>query len=127
MRIDKLTLKAREALAQAQEIAEKRAQQELRPEHMLLALLSQEDGVVPPLLQKIGIPVGALRKEVERKLDSLFWVEGAAAEVFIGRDFKELFNAALKDADALQDTYVSTEHFLLALSEAGATKALLRG
>jgi ATP-dependent Clp protease ATP-binding subunit ClpB len=127
MRMDKLTLKSREALARAQEIAEEHTQQELRPEHLLLALLAQEDGIVPPLLQKIGVPLAALRAEVERKLASLPRVEGAAAEVFIGRDFKDLFNAALKEADALRDAYVSGEHFLLALLAAPGTKEILKG
>src|SRR6266850_1503429 len=103
MRVDKLTLKAREALVHAQELADEHKQQELRPEHMLVALLQQEDGLVPALLQKIGVPTGALLKEADRKLGSLPRVEGAAAEVFIGRDFKDLFNQALKEADALKD------------------------
>jgi ATP-dependent Clp protease ATP-binding subunit ClpB len=127
MRTDKLTLKAREALAHAQELADTRSQQELRPEHLLLALLEQEDGLVPALLQKIGVPVAAVRNEVDHKLSGLPKVEGAAAEVFIGRDFKEVFNAALKEADALKDVYVSGEHFLLALCEAPVTKAILQG
>jgi ATP-dependent Clp protease ATP-binding subunit ClpB len=127
MRTDKLTLKAREALARAQDIADQKHQQELRPEHLLLALLEQEDGLIPPILQKIGVPIPPIRLEVERKLDGLPQVEGAAAEVFIGRDFKDLFQAALKEADALKDTYVSAEHFLLALCGAANTKALLKG
>jgi ATP-dependent Clp protease ATP-binding subunit ClpB len=126
MRTDKLTLKARDALAAAQELAHARSQQELQPEHLLAALCDDKEGLTPALLAKMGVPVPALRSDVDRAIAAFPRVEGAAADAFIGRDFKDVFNAAMKEADTLSDTYVSTEHFLLALADHGDTKRLLK-
>ncbi len=128
MRLEKLTIKAQEAVAAASDIAEKRAHQELGPEHMLVALLQQEGGVSTALLRKLGADPEIILQAAERKLNEQPQVRGQTAELFIGRRFKDLGEEANRQASAFKDEYVSSEHFLLALvsKDLGAASAVLR-
>src|SRR5919197_5549955 len=116
MRLDQFTVKAQEAITSAQTEAEKSDHAEVTPEHLLQALLEQEGGVVPAALAKIGIAVSALLQEAERSLAGLPRQKGAPTHLSPRLD--AVFKNALREAEALKDEYVSTEHMLLGLLEA---------
>jgi ATP-dependent Clp protease ATP-binding subunit ClpB len=128
MRLDKLTIKAQEALQQAQELAGQRGHQELTPEHLLAALIAQEQGVVSALLRKLGVDPDALGAAVGRTLDELPQVHGASADIYVGRRLKQLLEDSERQAKEFKDEYVSTEHMLLALAskDHGAASRVLK-
>jgi len=113
MRLDQFTVKAQEALASAQTEAEKADHPEVTPEHLLRALLDQEGGVVPAAFGKLGVSTGAIRQEVERVLAALPRTQGAATHLSPRLD--AVLKNAMREAEALKDQYVSTEHVLLGL------------
>ena len=116
MRYDKFTIKSREALADAQETAEKDRHPEVRPLHVFAALLDQEDGIVVPILRKLGVSIPQLRSAVTTAMDKLPRVDGAS--VYMASSLTEVLKSAQKEADKLSDEYVSTEHLLLAIASA---------
>ncbi|MBI3126355.1 MAG: ATP-dependent chaperone ClpB [Candidatus Tectomicrobia bacterium] len=120
MRWDKFTRKTQDALQQAQEVAQRKGHQGLMPLHLFLALLEQEDGVVPALLAKASIPAEPLRRQVEGALDRLPQVSGGGLDVFIAPELRRYLEAAQAEAQALSDEYASGEHFVLAGLEAKA-------
>jgi ATP-dependent Clp protease ATP-binding subunit ClpB len=122
MKIDQLTLKAREALAASRDAAIERHHAAVGPEHLLLALLEQEEGVVPRILGKLGADPRVVRADLDRSFDKLPRAHGAALDVDFGRELKNTWEAAAKQADEMKDEYISTEHFLIALA-AGKTLA----
>ena len=126
MRLDQFTVKAQEALGGAQTLAEKSDSPEVMPEHLLRALLDQQGGVVPSALGKMGISTPALGADVDLALASLPRTQGASTQISPKLD--AVFKAGLREAEALKDQYVSTEHMLLALLEgkAPAAEALKR-
>src|SRR3569623_1420388 len=127
MRLDKMTVKAQEALRAANDLAEQRNHHEPTPEHVLSALLTQEQGIAPALLRKMGTPVEAVAQAVNRALDEQPQVKGAAAEIYMGRRLKDLIQAAEKRSKDFKDEYTSSEHLLLALvggNHGAATRAL---
>src|SRR4026207_732711 len=113
MRLDQFTIKAQEAIAAGQTNAEKSDHPEVTPEHLLQALLTQEGGVVPAALNKLGVNTGAILQDVERAIGVLPHTQGAATHVSPKLD--AILKASLREAEALKDQYVSTEHLLLAL------------
>ena len=113
MRMDQFTVKAQEVLTAAQTEAEKKDHPETTPEHLLAAMLAQEGGVVPAALGKMGVNTAAIAREAERALGSLPQTRGAATQMSPRLD--GVLKDALREADALKDQYVSTEHLLLAL------------
>jgi ATP-dependent Clp protease ATP-binding subunit ClpB len=115
MRLEQFTVKAQEALTGAQTAAEKRDHAEFTPQHLLAALLSQEGGVVPSALGKLGANTGQIQAETERSLQGLSQVQGAQTHVSPKLD--AVLKQALREAEALKDQYISTEHLLLALLE----------
>jgi ATP-dependent Clp protease ATP-binding subunit ClpB len=115
MRFDKYTTKAQEAVAAAQQLAGQFDHSELRPLHLLSALLSESDGVVVPVLQKMGANVGRIRQMVQSELERLPRATGT--QLGLSRALGDVFNQAQKEADRLKDEYVSTEHLLLALAD----------
>ncbi len=135
MRMDKLTNRFQQALADAQSLAVGRDHQFIEPAHLLAALLDQEGGV-RPVLAKAGVAVDALRTRLDALLDRLPTVEGSAGEVHIGNDLARLLNLTDKYAQQRGDQYIASELFLLAaledkgdvgqlLREAGGTKRAL--
>ncbi|MCD6498279.1 MAG: ATP-dependent chaperone ClpB [Deltaproteobacteria bacterium] len=116
MRLDKLTIKAREALADAQDLAGRFGHQDITPEHVLVVLLRQEDGVVGPICQKVGADPQAMASELEQYLERQPKVAGAGLDGYLGSRTKELLDRAFKKADQFKDEYVSTEHILLAVA-----------
>src|SRR5438309_4423326 len=120
--LDKLTMKTRAALDGAHQQALARNHQEIVPEHVLFALLSDPEGVVYPLLQQLGVQPKALRDRVGEALDRIPKVfAGGQVEPRFGAGVSKLLQAAGAEADSLTDEYISTEHLLLAmLDDAGS-------
>ena len=116
MRLDQFTVKAQDAITSAQTDAEKRDHPEVTPEHLLQTLVSQEGGVVPAALGKMGLNTGGILQDVARALDALPHTQGAATHLSPKLD--GVLKQALREAEALKDEYVSTEHLLLALLDA---------
>ncbi len=115
MRLDKLTIKAQEALQAARDLADQRGHQEMAPEHLLHALLTQDEGVASAVLRKLGADPEALVRKNEAALAELPQVRGATAEIYVGRRLKDLLDQAAKQSEELKDEYVSSEHLILAL------------
>ena len=128
MRLDKLTIKAQEAVQAANDLASSRGHQELTPEHVLAALLDQTDGVTAALLRKVGVDPTVLRQAVERALDDQPQVRGSTADIYVGRRLKELLETAARQSKEFKDEYVSSEHLLLALvaKDHGAASTALK-
>ncbi len=116
MRFDKLTIKSQEALSEAQSAAGSRGHSEIQPAHLLAALLGQAEGSTVPVLQKLGVPLDVLQGEVEKLLEQLPKVSGGA-QPQLSRNLSRVLEAAFKEAEALKDEYVSTEHLLLAIAD----------
>jgi len=116
-RFDKLTVKAQEALQNAQQNAQNHAQQQLLPIHLLAALLHEEQGIVRPLIQKIGAPLERLESMVDGEVDRLPKVSGAGFEVTLGPVTARILDQAQDAAQKMKDSFVSTEHLLLALTQ----------
>src|SRR3954469_20995757 len=116
MRFDKFTIKAQEAVSGAQELAQRKNNAEILPLHVLAALLNETEGVVQPLLQKLGANAARIRQIVESELDRLPSATGT--QLGLARSTQDVFAQAQKEADRLKDEYVSTEHLLLALAQA---------
>ncbi len=128
MNLNRFTEKAQEAIVAAQRLAEERRHTEIEPEHLLYALVTQEGGVVPAVLEKLGISPRTLLPRIETALSGLARA-ATATQVYVSPRFKRVFDAAQEEADRLKDEYVSTEHFLLAMAddvEKGAAGQILR-
>ncbi len=117
MRFDKFTTKFQQALADAQSIAIGHDNQIIEPQHLLLALLNQEDGSTSSILQRAGVNVGGLRKALDAAIDRLPQVQGHGGEVTIGRDLANLLNLTDREAQKAGDQFIASEMFLLALTE----------
>ena len=122
MRLDKLTLKAQEALSAAQEIAATHGHQQVEPLHLLAALLQQQEGVVPPLLGKLGVRGESVTAEIEKDLGHLPKVSGAG-EQYLSKASNDVLKRSFEEAAQFKDEYVSTEHLLLALAGGGRDAA----
>ena len=120
MRVDKLTIKTQEALEKASKIASQRHNQEIAPEHLLIAMLEQEEGVTPSILKKLGSDPTWLMERLEGIIDSKPQVSGVDAGSMMSRDLKAILDAAWSEAERLHDEYLSTEHILLAMTEKAA-------
>src|SRR3954466_7495691 len=127
MKLDKLTVKAQEAVAAARDAAMALHHAEVRPEHLLVALLEQEGGVVPRILAKIGADARVVRTDLDQAFEKFPRARGAALDIDAGRAFKDVWEAAGREADAMKDEFISTEHFMIALagSKSGAGEALI--
>src|SRR5436309_2107050 len=111
MRFEKFTTKLQEALAEAQSLALGRDQQYIEPEHLLAALLDQEDGGVAGLVSKAGGSVPALKKKIFNSIEKLPKVEGAPGEVHLSRELTQLLNVTDKEAQKRGDQYIASELF----------------
>ena len=129
MNVNRLTEKARDALVEAQRQAEQRGHSQIEPEHLLLALVQQEAGVVPQILQKLGVQPRTVAVELESALDRFPRVQGQA-QAYLSPSLNQVADNAEKEAATFKDEYTSTEHLLLAMTDARATStvaALLKG
>jgi ATP-dependent Clp protease ATP-binding subunit ClpB len=116
-RFDKFTVKAREAVQAAQSLADQGEHQAIEPEHLLLALVQQQEGVVGPILSRLGVPADAVRRDVEAELAKLPHVRGGSAGQYLGPRLASVFQRAQQEADRLKDEFVSTEHLLVAIAQ----------
>jgi len=124
MNLDKYTQKSQEALLSAQNLAQEYNHQSIEPTHILLALLQQEDGVVPALVTKIAGSTQALLNEVKEDLNRRPQVRGSNVEVGLSRPAVDVLQAAERYAKGMGDDYVSTEHILLGLTDSIEGKRL---
>ena len=121
-RFDKFTVKAQEALQATQDIAGRYGNQQLEPLHLLLALIEQKEGIVPVILERLGVAPATVTLEAEKALDALPKV-GGATDHYLSPALKEIFDQALKETEQFKDEFVSTEHLLLALARKSADTA----
>ncbi len=117
MRLDKFTTKFQQALADAQSLAIGGDQQFIEPQHLLLALINQDDGGTTSLLSRAGVNVPGLKRDLEQALTRLPQVQGHGGDVSIGRDLTNLLNLTDKEAQKRGDQFIASEMFLLALCE----------
>lgn len=117
MRLDRFTIKAQEAISEAQNLADQNGQPEITSEHLLLALLSQEEGIVSPVMQKVGVDPNSVRGRLKSAIDRMPKVSGVAGNLYISAALKEVLEKSWEEAQRMKDEYVSTEHLLLAISE----------
>jgi len=115
LRFEKMTVKAQEAVQAAQEVAARHEHQEIVPLHLLEALVAQTDGVVSPLLARLGIRSEVLSREIDRDLGRLPKVEGFTQQ-HMGRALNDVLEKAFAEAEKFKDEYVSTEHLFLAIA-----------
>jgi len=119
MRYDKLTVKAEEVIQDAETIAHKYNNSEIAIEHMLYALLTQKDGVIPPLVDKLGINKEALISDVEEAISSKAKVYGDGAVINTSPEITKVLNQSETESGILKDEYISTEHIFLAILDSG--------
>src|ERR1041384_4161988 len=104
MQLERFTVKAQEALQGAQSIAQKYSHQEIDGEHLMMALLDQPEGLLQPLLQRLGVPIPALRADLERELGRRAKVQGTTSvDTFLGNSLKKALDAAQAEAGKLKD------------------------
>ncbi|MBQ6674371.1 MAG: type VI secretion system ATPase TssH, partial [Spirochaetia bacterium] len=116
MNQEKFTVKTQEAIMEAQHLVTKYNHPVLEPEHLLLALLTQQDGIIPPLVDKLGAGKDLLISETERLLQRLARAYGGVAQVSLSNATYQILNEAEKEADNLKDEYISTEHIFMAIA-----------
>ena len=125
MDLDKFTQKAQEALFQAQQMARDLNHQNIEPAHLLLALLRQEDGVIPAVVTKVSGSVEAISEDLRLELDNRPKVYGGGTgDASLSRATSDVLSAAERYAKGMQDDYVSTEHILLGLADSNESKRL---
>jgi len=124
MNLEKYTQKSQEAIFSAQSIAREFNHQAIEPAHLLLALLRQEDSVVPAIVTRVAGSVLALREEVQKELEKRPRLYGASGEVGLARPTVDALEAAERYAKGMQDEYISTEHLLLGLTDSIEGKRL---
>jgi ATP-dependent Clp protease ATP-binding subunit ClpB len=118
MQVEKFTLKAQEALQEAKAIAERKNHQQIDVEHLLLGLLEQKEGVVIPILQKLGANIDLIISQLDGELNRIPKVTGGGAgQVYLSSRLNEIFNAAWKETERLMDEFLSTEHLLIAIAD----------
>ncbi len=115
MRFDRFTIKAQEALAEAMNIAGERNHPEVTPLHVLYALTTQEQGAVPAIFKRLGVSSGQVIGLIEEKFKNLPKIVGSAARVTLSSDMERVLESAWKEAQALKDDYLSTEHLVLGI------------
>ncbi|MBU2598269.1 MAG: ATP-dependent chaperone ClpB [Actinobacteria bacterium] len=117
MQFDKFTIKAQEAIANAQKIATEKSNQNVEVEHLLQVLLEQEDGIIVLILQKMGILIGDLKINLEKLINKIPKVYGAEVGSYISSTLRKVIDKSFDEANKLKDEYISTEHLLIALTE----------
>src|SRR6266540_7234134 len=114
MQLDRFTTKAQGALQDAQRIAKEHSHQAIDGEHLMLALLQQSEGLIQPLLQRLGVQPLQIANEIEAELGRRAKVQGGT-ELYMTPDLRKTLDAAENEARKLKDEYTSTEHLLLGL------------
>ncbi|MGH9516997.1 MAG: Clp protease N-terminal domain-containing protein, partial [Terriglobales bacterium] len=117
IRWDKFTVKAQEAVQRANELASEHGNPEVLPLHLLTALLEDKEGIVPPIMEKIGIGPQSVLSDLYQEMERQPKISGAAAQATLSQAANQLLDRAFKEADTFKDEYVSTEHLLLAATQ----------
>ncbi|MCI5140833.1 MAG: type VI secretion system ATPase TssH, partial [Candidatus Electrothrix sp. ATG1] len=116
MQLDKFTVKSQEAIQAAHSLAEQFGNPEMQPEHLLKALLEQPEGVVVPVLQKLGVTPAVVLSETDQLIAKLPKVSGSGAgQSYMSKTFTKVVDQAAKEASSMQDEYVSQEHLFLGI------------
>ena len=123
IRWDKFTVKAQEAVQRASQLASEHGNPELQPLHLLAALLEDKEGIVSPILEKIGIGPQSVLSSIYAEIDKLPKVSGETAQATLANETNKLLDQAFKEASNFKDEYVSTEHLLLAITHLKRDKA----
>jgi ATP-dependent Clp protease ATP-binding subunit ClpB len=124
MQLDKFTVKSQEAIQTAHNTAQQFGNQEMQPEHLLKAILEQPEGVVVPVLQKMGVEPSQVLAAANELIEKLPKVSGGGAgQTYMSQDFKKVMDEAFKKATSMQDDYVSQEHLFMAILAIGALAA----
>ncbi|MGD1071344.1 MAG: ATP-dependent chaperone ClpB [Bryobacteraceae bacterium] len=116
-RFEKLTQKAQEAVQQAQGIAGENGNQAVHPLHLLIALTSEREGIVRPVLEKCGVRPDDLLSEAQREIAGIPKVMGQPAGLYVAPTLQQVFDAAAKEAEQFKDEFISTEHLLLGIAD----------
>jgi len=118
MRFDKFTMKAQEGIQESQNIAGKYEHQQIEPEHILMALTLQQDGIVTPILKKLEVDPAVVLKRLEELIAKIPKVYGGGMDqVYISPRSKKVFDQSFKEAERLKDEYVSTEHIFISIAD----------
>ncbi len=117
MRFDQMTIKLQESLSQAQALCEKKRHQAMEPEHLVLSLLKEEEGIAAALLKKLGADLSKLLTDLEERCRRLPRAEGNSSQVYISNDLKQILDRAFELAGQIKDEFLSGEHILLAISQ----------
>src|SRR5215467_11260177 len=117
IRWDKFTIKAQEAIQQANELAAQHGNPEMLPLHLLAALLQDREGIITPILSKLGANPAEIERHVQDRIGKLPKVSGAAAQPQLSSGMQKIIDQAFKEADKFKDEYVSAEHLLLAMAQ----------
>jgi ATP-dependent Clp protease ATP-binding subunit ClpB len=117
MNLEKFTQKSQEAILSAQQIAQELQAESIEPAHLLLALIRQEEGIVPAIVTKVAGSAQSLREELEADLASRPRIQGSNLDIGLARPTADVLSAAERYAKGMQDDYVSVEHLLLGLSD----------
>ncbi len=129
MDLSKFTEKAQGAVATAQELARSHNHTEIEPEHLLMALVSQEGGITPQVLRKLEVDPTLVKQRLEEELGRRPQVQGATAQVYVSGRLQQVFNVAMEEAGRLRDEYISTEHLLIGIADdrvKGASHQILK-
>src|SRR5271157_3761823 len=126
MNLEKYTQKSQEALLAAQQLAQEYKHQVVEPIHLLLALVQQEDGIVPAIITKVSGGTQAIQQELSNELDKWPKVQGANLDVSLSSQTGDVLAGAERYAKGMQDDYVSTEHLLLGLADSSESKRLVQ-
>ncbi len=123
MRLDKFTLKSQEALEMAQNMASKRGNPQVDTEHLLLALISDAEGLCVEIIKKLGADLDRIRNETLQVIERFPQQSGAVADRYFSNTLRAVLESAFKEMEQLRDEYVSVEHLLIAISQASGSSA----
>ena len=125
MRLDRFTIKSQEALQEANSLAERNGNQEMRPEHLLRALVREEEGIAAQILKRLGVKTEALRRDLDEQIEKFPKVSGSApmGQIYVSKTLNEVLQRAEDEAGHMKDEYVSVEHLLAGLVHAGGPAA----
>ena len=123
MQFDKFTIKSQEAITAAQQLAQSKSHQEIQSVHLARAILEQPEGVVVPVLQKIGVEPAVILMELNKLIDKIPQVSGSGAgQAYISTELQQLLDKAFKTASQMQDEFVSQEHLFLTIIKDGKSE-----
>jgi ATP-dependent Clp protease ATP-binding subunit ClpB len=130
MRLDRLTVKSQEAMQEAQSLAQKKGNQQLDVEHLLLAILNEDEGIGTQILNRVGVDIGALKADLDKEIEKFPKVSGASpmGQLYVAPRLKAVLEKSFEEAQHLTDEFISVEHLLIAIfNDSGpATQALNR-